>query len=75
MGMYLLKKYKCQFYCSHPNPYSGTAVNDMIVNDMPKFLMSDTTDQTHWGKLPRKVSYKRTFGVLDQGQTLDVWES
>ncbi len=28
-----------------------------------------------WHKLPRKVSYKRTFGVPNQGQTLDVWES
>ncbi len=26
-----------------------------------------------WRKPPRKVSYKRTFGVPDQGQTLDVW--
>ncbi len=28
-----------------------------------------------WCKPPRKVSYKCTFGVPDQGQTLDVWES
>ncbi len=28
-----------------------------------------------WRKLPRKVSYKHTFGVPDQGQMLDVWES
>ncbi len=28
-----------------------------------------------WCKLPRKVSYKLTFGVPDQGQTLDMWES
>ncbi len=28
-----------------------------------------------WHKLPRKVSYRRTFGVPDQGQMLDVWES
>ncbi len=28
-----------------------------------------------WRKLPRKVSYNRTFSVPDQGQTLDVWES
>ncbi len=28
-----------------------------------------------WCKLPRKVLYKRTFGMLDQGQTLDVWVS
>ncbi len=26
-------------------------------------------------KPPRKVSYKRTFGVPNQGQMLDVWES
>ncbi len=26
-------------------------------------------------KPPRKVSYKRTFGTPDQGQTLDMWES
>ncbi len=26
-----------------------------------------------WGKLPRKVSYKCTFGVSNQGQMLDVW--
>ncbi len=25
-------------------------------------------------KLPRKVSYKRTFGMSNQGQMLDVWE-
>ncbi len=28
-----------------------------------------------WRKLPRKVSYKRTFGAPDQGQMLDVWGS
>jgi hypothetical protein len=28
-----------------------------------------------WRKPPRKVSYKRTFGAPDQGQTLDLWES
>ncbi len=28
-----------------------------------------------WRKLPRKVSYKCTFGAPDQGQMLDVWES
>ncbi len=28
-----------------------------------------------WHKPPRKVLYWRTFGVPDQGQTLDVWES
>ncbi len=28
-----------------------------------------------WCKPPRKVLYKRTFGVPDQGQTLDVWKS
>ncbi len=28
-----------------------------------------------WRKPPRKVSYKRTFGMPDQGQMLDVWES
>ena len=28
-----------------------------------------------WCKPPRKVSYKCTFGVPDQGQRLDVWES
>ncbi len=28
-----------------------------------------------WGKPPRKVSYKRTFGVPDQGQMLNMWES
>jgi hypothetical protein len=28
-----------------------------------------------WLKLPRKVSYKCTFGMPDQGQTLDAWES
>jgi hypothetical protein len=26
-----------------------------------------------WHKPPRKVSYKRSFGASDQGQTLDVW--
>ncbi len=28
-----------------------------------------------WHKLPRKELYKSTFGMPDQGQTLDVWES
>ncbi len=28
-----------------------------------------------WRKPPRKVSYKCTFGMHDQGQTLDVWGS
>ncbi len=28
-----------------------------------------------WRKPPRKISYKHTFGVPDQGQMLDVWES
>ncbi len=28
-----------------------------------------------WRKPPRKVSYNRTFGTLDRGLTLDVWES
>ncbi len=28
-----------------------------------------------WCKLPRNVSYKRTFGAPNQGQALDVWES
>jgi hypothetical protein len=28
-----------------------------------------------WRKSPRKVWYKRTFGVPDQGQMLDMWES
>jgi hypothetical protein len=28
-----------------------------------------------WRKPPRKVSYKLTFGVPDQGQTLEVWGS
>ncbi len=28
-----------------------------------------------WRKPPRKVLYKHTFGVPDQGQMLDVWES
>ncbi len=29
-----------------------------------------------WRKPPRKISYKRTFGTPDQGQTLDLlWES
>ncbi len=28
-----------------------------------------------WGKPPRKVLYKRTFGVPDQGQMQKVWES
>ncbi len=34
-------------------------------------------NQQVWCKLPRKVSYKRTFGVPDQGQTLNVchWHS
>ncbi len=26
-----------------------------------------------WRKLPRKVSYKRTFGASDQDHMLDVW--
>jgi hypothetical protein len=30
---------------------------------------------TFWCNPPRNVSYKRTFGVPDQGQTLDMWES
>jgi hypothetical protein len=29
----------------------------------------------NWREPPRKVSYKRTFGMPDQGQMLDVWES
>jgi hypothetical protein len=32
MGMYLLKKYKRQFYHSRPNPYSGKAVNNSNSN-------------------------------------------
>ncbi len=28
-----------------------------------------------WRKLPRKVLYKLTFGMPEQGQTLCVWES
>ncbi len=28
-----------------------------------------------WCKPPRKVLYKCTFGIPDQGQMLDVWES
>ncbi len=28
-----------------------------------------------WRKPPRKVLYKRTFGMPDQGQMLDAWES
>jgi hypothetical protein len=33
MGMYLLKKYERQFYCSHPNPYSGKAVKKKVKGD------------------------------------------
>jgi hypothetical protein len=29
MGIYLLKKYKHQFYCSRPNPYSGIPVKSV----------------------------------------------
>jgi hypothetical protein len=29
----------------------------------------------YWRKPPRNVLYKRTFGMPDQGQTLDMWES
>ncbi len=28
-----------------------------------------------WCKLPRKVLYKHTFGMPDQSQMLDIWES
>ncbi len=28
-----------------------------------------------WRKPPRKVLYRCTFGMPDQGQTLDLWES
>ncbi len=31
MGTYLLKKYKHQFYCSRPNPYSGIPVKAIFV--------------------------------------------
>ncbi len=32
-------------------------------------------EMSWWRKLPRKVLYNCTFGVPDQGQMLDVWES
>ncbi len=32
-----------------------------------------TTTAPTWHKPPREVSYKCTFGVPDQGQTLEVW--
>ncbi len=42
---------------------------------LPKATMLVLSCWWAWCKLPRKVSYKHTFGVPDQGQTLDVWES
>ncbi len=40
-----------------------------------QFLPQTGTLLGSWRKPPIKVSYKHTFGVPHQGQTLDVWES
>ncbi len=39
-----------------------------------RMCSSLTKDATAWCKPHRKVLYKRTFCVPDQGQTLDVWQ-
>jgi hypothetical protein len=59
MGMYLLKKYKHQFYHSHPNPYSGKAVNNtskpIFCNDSDCIHVKQHTTHTN------KMSAGHTF--------------
>ncbi len=71
----------------HPNHY-GRSIKSFITSLKPKGWKISQTDVSFPEKgntiagtcqiicrnLPRNVSYKRTFGTPDQGQTLDVWD-
>ncbi len=75
--------------CCHMNGCHGNIVcYDSLWQPYNVFITSNNANQSvgyikalppgvmePWRKPPRKVSYKRTFGMPDQVQTLDVWES
>ncbi len=79
--MLLMQHYHCQtsiWECFIVWLYGNSFLNVFIVNCHQHFCCRCSVGQltsslTLWRKPPRKVSYKHTVGVPDQGQMLDVW--